>query len=90
MDPLHFTIIQSLQRVTFLPASFDKRFARDMGTLGAYDMLSPKQAALLEKMAWRYRRQIGRALVPKPNAPPKEPSAEELRKLKDWNEGKPL
>ena len=42
-------------KVTFLPASWDKRFARGISSL---DYLTDKQLAALEKMFHRYRRQI--------------------------------
>lgn len=62
--------------VTFLPASFDKRFCREMS--GCTE-LTEKQAALLEVMAWRYRRQLkGRAddVIPaeKPTYNPFQPA----------------
>lgn len=82
MDPLHYRIIRALSLCTFLPGSHEKRFVRDIEGLGAYDMLSLKQAAYLEALAYKYRRQIGAVLVP---PPPKKPSAEELRKLAAWN-----
>lgn len=43
------------QHVTFLPASFDKRFCREMAGVTE---ITEKQAALLEVMAWRHRRQL--------------------------------
>lgn len=88
MDALHWHIIQELRQCSFYPGSYDKRFARDMATLGEYDMLSPKQAALLERLAWRYRRQIGRELVPPQK--PEGATQSDLDKLHAWNEGKPL
>jgi len=90
MTELHWQIIQGLRGCTFLPGSWDKRFARDMETLGPCDMLSPKQEVQLERMAWRYRRQIGRALVPPPPKGTVDASVQDLQKLEAWNTGKPL
>jgi hypothetical protein len=87
MDALYWTIIQELRKCSFYPGSYDKRFVRDMETLGEYDMLSPKQAALLERMAWRYRRQIGRELV---LPQPREPSLQDQDKLEAWTKGEPI
>lgn len=42
-------------RVTYIPASFDKRFARD---IGGHTALTEGQRMLLWRMVWRYRRQI--------------------------------
>lgn len=55
----HYDTIQALNcRVTFLPGSWDKRFARDMHRLGEYDLLTPRQQQQIERMAYRYRRQL--------------------------------
>ena len=51
----HAEMIRLLNRVRFLPGSWDKRFAKGVSGL---DNLSPKQTACLEKMFHRYRRQI--------------------------------
>ncbi len=59
MTPAYYGTIQALaKRVTFLPGSFDKRFARDLAGLGEYDLLTPKQQAQVERMAYRYRKQL--------------------------------
>lgn len=89
MDVLHWKIIRALERVRFYPGSWDKSFARDMAALGEYDMLTPKQGACLEGMAWKYRKQIGRIMVLKPKSD-KGPSASDLQALEDWKAGKPL
>ena len=52
---------KKLEGVTFLPASFDKRFCRDMATIAKHkpeQELTEKQARLLTFMIYRYRRQI--------------------------------
>lgn len=87
MEPLHYKCIQALSKCTFIPGSFEKRFVRDMETLGEYDMLSKKQTAFLERLAWRYRQQIGKKLVP---SLPVEPSSRDLIKLAQWKKGEPI
>ncbi len=60
-------LIQALERCSFLPASPDKRFVRQMATRSrkqAPPALTEKQAAFLDGLAWRYRRQIPDYLVP--------------------------
>lgn len=48
--------IEHLNRCTFLPGSWDKRFAR--GLDGAEE-ITERQAVCLDKMVHRYRKQIG-------------------------------
>lgn len=48
-------MIADLQFCTFLPASFDKKFARDMS--GA-EKISEKQREYLKKLHYKYRKQI--------------------------------
>ena len=53
-----------LEQCTFLPASFEKRFAANMAGLARSNpeqALTPKQAAWLDKQFYRYRNQIARA-----------------------------
>ena len=61
-------LARALSGCKFTPASFDKRFARDMR--GIAESLTPqvteKQAALLRRMITRYRRQIQPASIPEP------------------------
>jgi uncharacterized protein (TIGR02996 family) len=50
----------------FAPATFDKRFVRDVCTpvyYGQADELTPAQRACLWRLVWRYRRQIGACYV---------------------------
>lgn len=58
MNPLHYEAIRRLGRCTFRVASWDKRFVGDMARLGEYDLLSPKQEANVERLAYRYRNQL--------------------------------
>lgn len=59
MYPAYYRTIQALHhRVTFLPGSWDKRFARDMASLGEYDLLTERQQEQVERMAHRYRKQL--------------------------------
>jgi hypothetical protein len=55
--------IRDLARCTFLPASYPKRFVRDMESLLSVEPspeLSEKQATYLDKLHHMYRRQIGK------------------------------
>lgn len=56
----------ALARCTMLPGSWDKRFARDMAALAAArdSTISPTQAANIDRLAWKYRRQMPSLLVP--------------------------
>lgn len=55
----------ALSRCTFVPGSFAKRFARDLGQIADADepCITEKQAALLRKQVVHYRRQIPGAVV---------------------------
>ena len=48
-------MLDDLQGITFLPGSFDKRFCRNVGS---QTVITERQAALLEQMYHRYRKQI--------------------------------
>lgn len=50
--------IEALARCSFLPGSWDKRFARDMAATAEDYRLTAKQRQCLWKMAWKYRRQM--------------------------------
>lgn len=58
MNPLHYEALQHLRCCTFQVGSYDKRFVRDVGSLGEYDLLTPKQEAEVERLTFRYRRQL--------------------------------
>ncbi len=62
--------VASLYSCTFLPGSWNKRFARDVYNVVvdrrevlAMAWLTPKQYACLWRLCWRYRRQIKNAAV---------------------------
>jgi hypothetical protein len=52
-----------LARCSFLPGSWDKRFARDLAARAEDPeaTITEKQAAALARLTQRYRRQLGRA-----------------------------
>lgn len=55
------TIALALNRVTYLPASYDKRFSHAMWHYAKNEpdrVLTPQQRELLKTMVHRYRRQI--------------------------------
>lgn len=59
-------LARALNRCTFLPGSWDKRFVRAMAFLeehGPAHDLTEKQAANLARLAHKYRRQMPPALV---------------------------
>lgn len=64
-------IARTLSGCRFTPASFEKRFARDLGAQAQSTerLISPKQSALLMKLAHRYRRQLAAHGVEAPPAP---------------------
>lgn len=89
MTDEHYRLIQSLTRVTVLPGSWDKRFIGNMAAKGPDSLLSVHQAEWVERLAWKYRRQlpIGVAQLVGQQPPP-IPDPAELEKLKAWNEGR--
>lgn len=58
MTPEQYVKIHALSLCTFLPASYEKRFVRDMCSLPFDSELSEKQTAFLNKLYHRYREQI--------------------------------
>lgn len=72
-------IALALGQCSFLPASAQKRFARDIAYVAEHSPdkeLTPRQWHYLQVMAYRYRRQMPSNLVPaeKPaDLPPPEP-----------------
>lgn len=58
MNPETALKLRALSQCVFQVASWNKRFVRDLATLGAYDLLSPRQEACVHRFYWRYRRQI--------------------------------
>ena len=67
MTEEQIAIAKAFYGVTFLPASREKRFARDMIFLAdncPNTDLSPKQDRYLRLVAYRFRRQMPNHLVP--------------------------
>lgn len=58
IDSELYAQIQALNRCRFLPASYEKRFARDMAQKQVGDTLTLKQLEYLEKILKRYRKQL--------------------------------
>jgi len=58
MTTEQYVKIHALSLCTFLPASYDKRFVRDMTCLPFDHELSDKQSVFLDKLYYRYRKQI--------------------------------
>lgn len=57
----------ALGRVTYLPGTNEKRFARNMASIAEYrpDIeITEKQAAYMTSLAWKFRRQMPADLVP--------------------------
>lgn len=55
--------VAALARCTFLPASWDKRFVQSVWGQD-HDTLTPLQVATVDRLAWKYRRQMPKPLVP--------------------------
>jgi hypothetical protein len=65
MTPHELDIIAALQRVTFPVGCPDKRFASDMGRIASPEReITIYQSNYLERLAWKYRRQMPAELVP--------------------------
>ena len=58
---------RALGRCTFLPASWDKRFARALAMMPA-DKITERQRRNVIRLAWKYRRQMPDDLVPSKDA----------------------
>lgn len=67
LDDTDRLLIQNLRQCTFLPASFDKRFARNMGHIAERTAgeLTDRQRSCLNALVYRYRRQIPTPIVAK-------------------------
>ena len=67
MTERQILVAQALGRCSMLPGTSDKRFVKDMERR-AYGLkpaeLTERQAANLERLAWRFRRQMPSSLVP--------------------------
>lgn len=64
MTARHYEALQALKLCTFYPGSWTKRFVRDLSALPQDAELTERQAEWVEKVAYRYRRQIGRRASP--------------------------
>jgi hypothetical protein len=88
MTPEQQRLVKALNGCTMLPGSAEKRFVRSLE--GHEAELSEKQAAWLERLRYRYRRQLGRIDPPLvadlPMRKPKVPTENELQKLVAWEE----
>jgi hypothetical protein len=54
-----YNTVQALGRARLLPASWEKRFVRTLAAQPLGSLISDKQAHHLDRLAHRYRRQIG-------------------------------
>lgn len=71
MTDLERTQADSLSGCTFLPGSWDKRFVRDMAAIARdrpTQSITEKQAAWLDELGHRYRKQLNRCLAKEPCA----------------------
>lgn len=60
---------KALAALSYLPGSWDKRFTRDVAAIvNAGQPLTEKQMANVERLAWKYRRQLAPRLIPNPPA----------------------
>lgn len=90
MSPEDYKLIQALAKCVFQPASWPKRFARDLAQYPPEKELSEKQRAALAHTAWHYRKQLAGHGVTITTKPGTDPSADDQAKLAAWNEGRPL
>lgn len=58
MDKQTYRKLELLARCTFIPGSWNKRFVYALSALPQDAELSDKQAANVDRLYWRYRRQI--------------------------------
>lgn len=70
--------IASLARCTFLPGSFEKRFARDMASQ-VEEGLTPKQYAFARDLIFKYRKQIFG-----PNADTRQGKVQAMATVNTW------
>lgn len=84
MTPFEIRLAKALANCSFLPATSQKRFCRNMGEIAEHSPdkeLSLRQRHYMELMAWRYRRQLPEDCIPhakpldlpRPVKPPKTP-----------------
>lgn len=53
MTARHYEALQALKQCTFLPGSWDKRFVRNLSALPQDAALTERQAANVERLAYR-------------------------------------
>lgn len=63
MTGAYVHLISALSKCTFLPGSWDKRFARDMAGLFPGGDLTEKQRANVLRLVHKYRRQLDTNVV---------------------------
>ena len=92
MTPEQFSLIQRLSKCTFLPGSFEKRFVRNLAEYTVKDEISAKQQRYLEKLHYRYRRQLHEPDFPMPEWMVRERAREreeaDIKRLAQWNAGR--
>lgn len=86
-------LAKALGNCSYLPGTSQKRFARDILFLAEHSPdreLSDRQRHYMQLMAWRYRRQMPRHLVPaaKPEDLPPRPKMSKRKAKKAESEGK--
>jgi hypothetical protein len=89
VTPYEIELAEALWSCSFLPASRDKRFCRNMAEIAKYSPdkeLSLRQRHYMEIMAWRYRRQLPTKYVP-PNKPLNLPPKIKAPKSKPASDG---
>lgn len=59
--------LRALASVSMIPGIGSKRFVREMQRVEVDAPLSDKQRQYITSLAWRYRRQMPRSLVPETN-----------------------
>lgn len=65
-------VARALSECSFLPGTWEKKFASDMGERADKapgKPISGRQALCLERLAWKFRRQMPRHLVPAAEPP---------------------
>jgi hypothetical protein len=56
---------KALARCTMLPGTWDKRFVRSVAAIAASGVsMTDKQVEQVDRLAWKYRRQLPVRLVP--------------------------
>jgi hypothetical protein len=80
MSDLERARARALGACRFPTACFSKRFARTIAAQATSGEITEKQAAMLERLCWTYRRQIPRELVPAEEPAPVDYSAPRPRR----------